>query len=145
PAGGGTGTDELSEAQLNTALRQIWEQSSSRVDTIVVGGIQKRRINAFATSNRRFEAEDEQYRNLVSVYESDFGVCRVVLSRWVPSDTVLLLDSSRVEVLPLVGRSFGFKKLSTSGDSEVGQVIGEYTLELRNENGHGLIPGLGVS
>ncbi|MCC7407116.1 MAG: DUF5309 family protein, partial [Phycisphaeraceae bacterium] len=41
PAGGGTGTDELSEAQLNTALRQIWEQSSSRVDTIVVGGIQK--------------------------------------------------------------------------------------------------------
>ena len=35
-----------------------------------------------------------------------------------------------------------FKKLGATGDSEMGQVIGEYTLELRNENAHGLIRGL---
>jgi len=76
------------------------------------------------------------------MYESDFGVCRVVLSRWVPADTVLLLDSSRIDVLPLAGRSFHFKRLAADGDKELGQVIGEYTLELRNENAHGLIRGL---
>lgn len=107
--------------------------------------MQKRRINSFLTASRGYGARDERYRDLVSLYESDFGVCRIVLSRWVPADTVLLLDSSRIDVLPLAGRSFRFKKLASTGDSEIGQVIGEYTLELRNENAHGLIRGLATS
>jgi hypothetical protein len=82
---------------------------------------------------------------MVSVYESDFGVCRVVLSRWVPSDTAVLLDSSRIDVLPLSGRSFHYKPLSSDGDRERGQVIGEYTLEMRNELAHGVINNLAVS
>jgi len=145
PAGGGAGTNELSEAQLNRALRNIWDQSSGQVDTIVVNGAQKRRINAFITGSRQYSGADERFRELVSVYESDFGVCRVVLCRWMPADTVLLLDSSRIEVLPLTGRSFHFKRLASTGDSEVGQVLGEYTLELRNENAHGLIQGLATT
>ena len=57
-------------------------------------------------TSRRFTAEAESYKDLVSAYESDFGICRIILSRWVPSGTVLLLDSSRIEVMPLAGRSF---------------------------------------
>ena len=132
----------LSEEQINTALRRIWNQSSGKVDTIVCNGFQKRRINGFITSGRSYDAAETRYRDLVSLYESDFGVCRVVLSRWVPADTVLLLDSSRIDVLPLSGRSFHYKPLASAGDREVGQVIGEYTVELRNENAHGLIRGL---
>jgi hypothetical protein len=145
PAGDGTSTDLLNETQINAALRGIWDQSAGRIDTIVVNGFQKRRINSFITASRGYDAQDTRFRDLVSVYESDFGVCRVILSRWVPADTVLLLDSSRIDVLPLVGRSFQFKKLASTGDSEVGQVLGEYTLEVRNENAHGLIRGLAVA
>ncbi len=144
PAGDGAGSDVLNEAVLNGALRAIWDQSSGSIDTIVCGGAQKRRINGFATGSRGYLPEDTRYRDLVSVYESDFGVCRVVLSRWVPADTVLLLDSSRVSVLPLQGRSFQFKPLAATGDCVSGQVIGEYTLEMKNENAHGLIRGLAV-
>ncbi len=135
----------LTEAILNNAMRDIWSQSAGTIDTIVVNGLQKRKINSFLTAARGFGPGDERYKDLVSVYESDFGVCRVILSRWVPNDTVLLLDSSRVDVLPLAGRHFQFKKLASTGDSEVGQVIGEYTLEMRNENAHGLIHGLSTS
>lgn len=142
PAGEGAGSDELTEAQLNAAMRRVWEASASGVDTIVVGGYQKRRINGFLASARRYGESSTRYRDLVGMYESDFGVCRVVLSRWMPSDAVLLLDSSRADVLPLAGRSFHFKKLASTGDREAGQVIGEYTLELRNESAHGLIRGL---
>jgi hypothetical protein len=141
-AGGFPSGTTLSEEQLNTALREIWSSSSGQVDLIVVGGTQKRAINNFVATNRRFAAEDESYKNLVSVYESDFGVCRIVLSRWVPTGTVLLLDSSRIEVVPLSGRSFHYKPLAVTGDRESGQLIGEYTLELRNENAHGVIGGL---
>ncbi len=145
PAGDGTGTDELTEEQINYALRQIWEQSNANIDTIVVSGFQKRRINSFITSARGYDASDTRFRDMVSVYESDFGVARVVLSRWVPADTVLLLDSSRLDVLPMSGRSFHFKKLAATGDRDTGQVIGEYTLEMRNENAHGLIRGLATA
>jgi hypothetical protein len=145
PSGEGSNNDLLTEGQLNQALRRIWEQSSGMVDTIAVSGFQKRRINQFLSSARRYEGSETRYRDMVGVYESDFGVCRVVLSRWVPADSVLLLDSSRLDVLPMAGRSFHFKKLASQGDRELGQVIGEYTLEMRNENAHGLIRGLARS
>ncbi|MFN0011801.1 MAG: DUF5309 family protein [Phycisphaerales bacterium] len=141
PAGGGAGTD-LNENLINTAMRTIWEQSQGRIDTIVVGGAMKRRINGFLSAARTATAAETRFRDLVSVYESDFGACRVLLSRWMPGDTVLFLDSSRVEVLPLRGRSFFYKPLAATGDRESGQVIGEYTLEFRNESAHGLIRGL---
>lgn len=134
----------LDETLLNAALRAVWDQSSGTIDTIVCGGAQKRRINSFATGARAYLPEDTTFSDMVSVYESDFGVARVILSRWVPADTVLLLDSSRIGVLPLQGRSFHYKPLAATGDSVTGQVIGEYTLEFKNENAHGVLSGLGV-
>ncbi|NUQ69172.1 MAG: DUF5309 family protein [Phycisphaerales bacterium] len=145
PSGGGSGTD-LNEALLNAALRNVWEQSSGTVDTIVCGGLQKRRINQFiSTSARAYSPEDRKLSDVVGVYESDFGVCRVVLSRWVPADAVILLDSSRVSVMPMAGRSFHFRPLATTGDSLTGMVVGEYTLEFKNENAHGVVRGLSVT
>jgi hypothetical protein len=142
PAGGGAGTD-LNENLINTAMRTAWEQSSGRIDTIVVNSAQKRRINQFIpTSSRNYMGDSRKLSDIVSIYESDYGVCKVILTRWMPSDTVLLLDSSRVEVLPLSGRSFQFKPLAQTGDAMAGQVLGEYTLEFRNENAHALIRGL---
>ena len=145
PGGSGGGGDGLTEEVLNAALREVWEQSSGPVDTIVCGGLQKRQINGFLSSSRRYGPSDDRYSDLVSVYESDFGVCRVVVSRWMPADSILLLDSSRIEVMPLEARSFHYKPLASTGDSATGQVIGEYTLETRNESAHGLISGLATS
>lgn len=144
PSGGGSGSD-LSEPVINAALRLIWEQSSGAVDTIVCGGMQKRRINSFITSQRAYAPEDTRFRDLVGVYESDFGVCRVVVSRWVPADTIMLLDSSRIEVMPLKGRSFHFKPLAATGDAASGMLVGEYTTEFRNENAHGVLRGLSTT
>jgi len=141
PAGGGAGTD-LNEAVLNGALRQIWENSSASVDLIVCGAAMKRRINAFGSASRRTAMREDLYSDLVNIYESDFGLCKVIMSRFLPSDTIMLIDSSRVEVLPLAGRSFGYKKLAVTGDRDAGQIIGEYTLELRNEAAHGVIRSL---
>lgn len=139
-----SGTD-LDEAKINYVLRQIWANSGGNVDLIVTGGFQKRKINGFASSSRSFAAGETTYSDMLSIYESDFGVCRLVTTRWMPADAVLLLDSSRVNVLPLAGRSFHFKPLASGGDYECGELIGEYTLELKNEAAHGLIRDLSVS
>ncbi|UCE49948.1 MAG: DUF5309 family protein [Phycisphaerales bacterium] len=139
-----TGTD-LDEAKINYVLRKIWETSSGNVDMIAVGGFQKRKINGFCSESRSYGANDTTFTDMISVYESDFGVCRIVTSRWLPQDAVLLLDSSRVRVLPLAGRSFHFKPLASGGDYECGELIGEYTLEFRNEAAHGIIRDLSAS
>jgi hypothetical protein len=139
-----TGND-LDEAKVNYVLRKIWENSSGNVDLIVVGGFQKRKINAFCSESRAYGANDTTFTDMVSIYESDFGICRIVTTRWLPQDAVLFLDSSRISVLPLSGRSFHFKPLAATGDYECGELIGEYTLELKNEAAHGLIRDLSTS
>ena len=132
----------LTEEQLNLALRSVWKGSAGHIDTIVVNGREKRSINLFISAAQRYyDPRDHAVSPMVGVYESDFGVCRVVLSRYVPVGTVMLLDSSRIGVLPLAGRSFHYKALGATGDRDWGQVLGEYTLELRNENAHGVISG----
>ena len=139
-----TGND-LNEAKINYVLRRIWESSNGNVDLIVVGGFQKRKINTFTADSRSYAANDTTFTDMISIYESDFGVCRIVTTRWLPQGAVLLLDSSRVSVLPLAGRSFHFKPLASSGDYECGELIGEYTVELKNEAAHGLIRDLTTS
>jgi len=138
----GTGLDE---DKINYVLRQIWESSNGNVDLIVVGGFQKRKINAFSANSRTYGANDTTFTDMISIYESDFGVCRIVTTRWMPQDAALLLDSSRINVLPLAGRNFHFKPLASSGDYECGELIGEYAVELRNEAAHGLIRDLSTS
>ena len=133
---------DLDETKINYVLRRIWENSNSNVDLIVVGGFQKRKINAFSADSRTYGANDTTFTDMISIYESDFGICRIVTTRWMPQDAALLLDSSRISVLSLAGRSFHFKPLASSGDYECGELIGEYTLEIKNEAAHGLIRGL---
>jgi hypothetical protein len=139
-----SGTD-LDEAKINYVLRQIWENSNGNVDLIIVGGFQKRKINAFSSDSRTFGANDTTFTDMISIYESDFGLCRIITTRWMPQDAALLLDSSRINILPLAGRSFHFKPLASGGDYECGEIIGEYTLELKNEAAHGLIRDLSTS
>jgi len=139
-----TGTD-LDEAKINYVLRRIWDSSSGNVDLIVVGGFQKRKINAFSSGSRSYGANDTTFTDMISVYESDFGICQIITTRWLPQDAALLLDSSRINVLPLAGRSFHFKPLASGGDYECGELIGEYTVELKNEAAHGIIRDLSTS
>ena len=135
----------LDEAMINYVLRKIWDSSSGNVDLIIVGGFQKRKINAFCSDSRAYGANDTTFTDMIGIYESDFGVCKIVTTRWMPQDAALLLDSSRINVLPLAGRSFHFKPLASSGDYECGELIGEYTMELKNEAAHGLIRDLSTS
>lgn len=137
---------DLTEDILNSALRDCWERGG-RPGAIVCNGFQKRKISGFVQSARRYAPEDTTLSNVVDAYESDFGLQRVILSRWAPADKVLLLDLDKIQVMPLNGRSFFVKPLAESGDFRKAQIIGEYTLEIHNagDGGHGVIENLSTS
>jgi len=132
----------LTESALGNLLQSCYQQGSREVDLIVAPPKQKRIISGWNTSRVHVTNEANAYRNVVEVYESDFGTQRVIMNRWLPDDMVLVLDSTRLKVVPLRGRSFQYEELAKGGDYARGQVVGEYTLELRNENAHGMLHDL---
>ena len=68
----------------------------------------------------------------VEEFVSDLGInLRVVVDRWMPVDMAIVIDSSRIHIKPLQGRSFFLEKLAKTGDAEKWQVIGEYTMEVK--------------
>lgn len=125
----------LTESWLGNSIKSAWDQGGTDCDVILAGVNYKRIIDQFNASRKLIANVDTTFSNLVSEYESTFGVFRVVLSRWMPSSECLILSSQRVKVLPLQGRSFQFKEVSSQGDSRKGMVLGEYTVETRNEEG----------
>jgi hypothetical protein len=57
-----------------------------------------------------------------------------------PSDKLILLDRSRIALVPLQGDSWHMEKMAKTGRSEKWQISGQYTIELRNaDKCHGLL------
>jgi len=116
---------------LNAMIKQIWDDGGTP-DMVLVGGAQKQKISAFDKEYRRSTMDTRRAGFTVEEFVSDLGVSlRVVVDRWIPSDMAIVIDSSRIAIKPLTGRSFFLEKLAKTGDSENWQVVGEYTMEVK--------------
>lgn len=139
--GTGTGNESLTETMYNDTLQIIWA-AGGRPDYTYVNGAQKRKISAFTTSNTRFLTMDENAKliNKVSIYESDFGVQRIELDPFMPTDKALLIqrDLWRVAVL----RPIEYDDVPSVGSYKAGIIEGELTLESQNQAGSGQITQL---
>jgi hypothetical protein len=139
--GSGSGSEALTESMYNNLLQTIYT-SGGRPDTTYVNGFQKRKISAFASNSQRYftvDAEGE-LKNSISVYESDFGRQRIELDPFMDADKVLCVQKDLVKVAVL--RGIKHIDVATVGDAKRGALVGELTLELRNELGCGVIDGL---
>lgn len=134
----------LTEDALNDHLRQVWD-NGGRPNVLLVGSIQKRRISSWIQPYQQYGADASRVSRMVGFYESDFGVQRVILSPWMQTDSVLALDTSLIEVKPLVGRSFQAIRLAKTGDNTKSLIRGEYTCCVKNPAAHGRLYNLSVS
>jgi hypothetical protein len=125
----------LTESWLGTAIQDAWQQGGTDVDLILSGVAHKRIIDGLNATRIQVTNDDPRFRNRVSYYESTFGVMTVMLCRWLPASEALILSSRRIKVPPLATRSFMVKNVLSQGDSKKAMVLGEYTVELRNEAG----------
>lgn len=131
-SGTGTGTAALTETMYNDMSSEIWS-AGGRPDASYVNGFQKRKISAFATSNTRYleVSEEAKLINKVSVYESDFGTQRIILDSFMSTDTICLLQRDLWKVAVL--RGIKPIDVATAADSKRGALVGELTLEARNQ------------
>ena len=125
----------LTESWFGTAIQDAWSQGGTDIDLVVAGVNYKRIIDSWNNTRKLIPNEDRRYIAAVSEYESTFGMLTIMLSRWMPSDEALIIASPRTKVVPLQQRSFQFREVVSQGDSKKGFVVGEYTLEVRNQAG----------
>lgn len=133
-SGGNTsGTVEtLTASVLNTMAKQVYDDGGTP-DIVLVGGIQKQKISSFDQEYRRSTMDSRRSGYTIDEFVSDLGMnLRVVVDRWVPNDVCMVLDSSKIKIMPLKGRAFFLEKLAKTGDSNDWQIVGEYTMEVRN-------------
>lgn len=124
--------------QLEAVIETAWNKGAQDLDLIVVDSTKKRQLAALQgarlTVEQSSSAVDVLHKD-VSFVETSFGRMAVLRSRWMPSNSLMVISSGRVKVLPLRGRSFVHEEVSRTGDAKKGMIVGEYTVEVNNEDG----------
>lgn len=141
----------LTEALLLDYLQLGWEASSAKISECYVGADLKRIISSFtAGSTKNIEAKDKRLINAVDVYESDFGIIKIFLHRFVDSVVTAEGTHNMLLIAPETLAYAGLREPKNydapkGGDYEKGAIIGEFTLEVKGEYANVAVKNLAAS
>lgn len=136
----------LTSDLLNLILGVGWD-NGAEYDTVLVGKVLKQRISGFSVNNvRNVAAEDAIIIGRVDTYDSDFGRITVVKHRYVNSAVAqsqngliaYMQDYFSIGVMDAVH----YEDRPATGYFKVGSIVGEYTLEQKNEKASAYAYGL---
>lgn len=125
----------LTPTALDSIVGMAWDRGGTDNNLIVADANFKKVIDTFNNSRVRTVNEEDKYRQSITEYESTFGIQRVILGRWMPTNSLMVISTNRIRVLPLNGRSFAHTEVARTGDAQKGMILGEYTVEVMNEDG----------
>jgi hypothetical protein len=143
-----TGTDRaFTQDMISSVMQQCFTNGGSPT-MLFVTPAQKVVASTFtgiATRYRDVPANQQaQIVNAADVFVSDFGIIQIVPDRFIPNtdndDVAFLVDTEMASVAYL--RPFQTNELAKTGDSEMTQLLVEYTLQVNNEAAHGIIADL---
>jgi hypothetical protein len=155
-----TNVKDLSGATLTTGdvldlMQDVWENGGiqeSETRTIMVNATLKRKLTGLFITGASYGTYQEASRNVGGVnlqtIETDFGRCNIVLSRYVPSDTIIVcsLEDCAPAFLEIPGKGHFFAEpLAKTGASEKVQIYGEIGLRYGNERKHGKLVDVAVA
>ncbi len=143
-----TGTDRaFTSTLLNNVMQSCFTNGGSPT-MLFVTPAQKVVASTFSGVATRYrDVPSNQQAQIIAaadVYVSDFGIIQIVPDRFIPNadgdDCAFLVDTEMASVAYL--RPFQTNELAKVGDSEMTQLLVEYTLQVNNEAAHGIIADL---
>ncbi len=141
--GTGTGEEALTEDMFNDLLQTIWTAGGTP-NAAYPNGFNKRKISEFTGgSTRNVQATDKEIVRGVDVYESDFGVIKVVPHRQTTGSVVPVLDDNLWKVA--IYRPTTKIDVAVVGSAKRLVIETELTLESRQEVGSGKVSHLTTS
>jgi hypothetical protein len=124
------------ESQLKTVLKGIFVNSADEAKLLLVGPKQKQVMSTFTGNATRFvDAAPERLYAAVDRYVHDFGSLEIRPDRVVRATDALVINPELWKLAWL--RPLESEELARTGDSEKRMMLGEVTLEARNEAGSG--------
>jgi len=130
-----TNTTSLSSAEVtDTDLKaemQVIYDAGGDPNTIIVNSFNKGVISGFLQGYRRATMDDKKYGGVVSKYETDFGICDIVLDRYMLQSDIVILDKSMFKIGAY--RPFKVKDIPQTTDNVKIEIVGQYSCMLHNE------------
>jgi hypothetical protein len=77
---------------------------------------------------------------IIETVVTPFGPVNLVMDRWAPGDSIYIVDGNHAGMLTYY--PFTQEPLAKDGDYEKGQVVGEFTLCVRQDKAHAAITGI---
>ena len=130
-------TTVLDETEYNDVLQDCYGQGGNP-DTTYAAGWNKRKISGFtAGSQKNIESFAKKLVQSVDIYESDFGIQRIILDRYVNPKCIVMLQKDMFSVAML--RPVKHTPLAKVGSSRRGMVESEWTLVSYNQKASGKV------
>lgn len=138
--GTGTRTDgttrNFTETSLKNVLQGIFTNSGDEPELLMLPPTIKQEASAFTGNTTRMQdTSDQKLVASIDVYTYDFGSVRVVPNRFMRTRDGIVVNTDLWAVAWL--RPIKLVDLAKTGDATKKMLIGEYTLEARNEAGSG--------
>jgi hypothetical protein len=131
----------LTEANVTTILQNAY-LAGGAADVLMADAKTRATISGFTSGTTKFtEAVDKKLVATVSIYESDYGVLKIVANRFLPVTAqvkvLYALQSDGFELAFL--RPYFVKDLASTGDYEAKSITAEWTLKVDNNASHGAV------
>lgn len=132
-----TTTAALTETQVKTLAQKMYSNSGESPEYLILSPTNKQIVSGFSGPGTRFGmVKDEVLRTAISVYETDFGLIKVIPDIFLAqTGDVYAIEPNFLEVSYL--RPFQTVALAKTGDSDKKLLIVEYTLQVSNEKAIG--------
>jgi hypothetical protein len=130
----------LTEVMVGDAMQKAYTNGASPDNFIVPPAI-KRTVSTFEGRNiSQVLVGKTEVVATVDVIATDFGRIKVMPSRWMPSDTSLILDADFLATA--FYRNFRSYQIAKIGDAETRMILAEWGVEMRNPLAHILFNGI---
>lgn len=145
------GGSALDATQLNDAIEQGTANGATNMSVILCHPTQGRKISALNNDKVQVGRQETKTGSYVMNFVSDMPVAgglvsSIVVDRNFPQDKVALLDTDKLNWIPLQNRGFSDADATPNGaDYFSRRILGEYTLEMKNSGeSHMLIENLAL-
>jgi len=130
------------EALLKTVIKSAWN-GGGKPTLLLMGATQKQNFSGFTGIATQYQEPKNKMATVIGAvdrYVSDFGTMNAVASRYMRGREIGVIDPSLWRVLWL--RKWKKEELAKTGDARKFHIVGEVTLESRNEAGSGIVADL---
>lgn len=111
------------------SARHLWDKDLAEGTLyVLIGADAKEQVDAFYKDSYSYQHTTTNFGLLVDTVNTNYGTLNFVLSKHIPSDKVVVFNDAYVDLVSL--RDAAFEPLAKIGDSERGQVVGEYSLKV---------------